>query len=51
LPEEAIGVREERLYQDRPRLLVDLSICDVEMALAGIRAAVGEDQLEFGLIL
>src|SRR4029450_1024569 len=40
--EESVGVREEPLPQDRPRLLVDLPVRDVQPARTGIRAPVGE---------
>src|SRR5438132_4048466 len=47
---DGVGIREEGLHQARPRLLIDLAVRDVEPAGMGIRAGVGEDQLEIGLV-
>src|SRR5215813_1019103 len=48
--EDGIGVREERLDQDRPRLLVDLPVRDVQPARTGIRAPVGEEELKLRFV-
>src|SRR5882724_2759728 len=48
--EETVGVREERLYLDGPRLLIDLPVRDVEIPRERIGAFVGQDQLEIRVV-